>query len=113
MSLALYKLSRRGQEAKDLMRKNELDKLNSLPILGIGYVANLIPFAGIERVTFLYHYLPSLIFSILIASVLLGKICRRRRLAFAVLFGLVLVGFLVVIPFTFGIVLRGCPIEVK
>ena len=70
--------------------------------LAAGYAVHLLPFVGISRVTFLYHYFPSLIFSILIACVILGSIHRGRKTVFAILAILTLTGFLVIFPVTFG-----------
>ena len=44
-----------------------------------GYLINLLPFLFIKRVTFLYHYLPSLIFGILISIIVLEKIFTARN----------------------------------
>ena len=43
-------------------------------VLFFGYFINLLPYIFIRRVTFLYYYLPSLIFGILILSILYEKI---------------------------------------
>lgn len=43
-------------------------------LLLFGYFVNLLPYIFISRVAFLYHYLPSLIFGILILSILCEKI---------------------------------------
>ncbi|MBI2062512.1 MAG: phospholipid carrier-dependent glycosyltransferase [Candidatus Yanofskybacteria bacterium] len=48
-------------------------KLNIAGILLGGYFLNLIPFIGITRVMFLYHYLTGLIFAILILVYLIEK----------------------------------------
>jgi dolichyl-phosphate-mannose-protein mannosyltransferase len=71
-------------------------------LLMMGYVANLLPFAGFGRVRFLYYYLASLIFSILITSTLLGYIQRWRKTVFGALFALTPLGFFAVAPVTFG-----------
>jgi dolichyl-phosphate-mannose--protein O-mannosyl transferase len=72
-------------------------------LLATGYLANLLPFAAVGRVTFLYYYTSSLIFSILIAGVMLGRIQRGRKTLFKALFVLTFLGFLAVSPVTFGI----------
>jgi dolichyl-phosphate-mannose--protein O-mannosyl transferase len=43
-------------------------------ILLLGYFANILPYIFITRIAFLYHYLPSFIFGILILSVIYEKI---------------------------------------
>jgi len=70
--------------------------------LAVGYMANLMPFAWGSRTTYLYYYLPALMFSILIASVMLGRLRRGRNGISGALAVLTLVGFLVVAPVTFG-----------
>jgi dolichyl-phosphate-mannose-protein mannosyltransferase len=71
-------------------------------LLVVGYLVNLLPFAWGSRTTYLYYYLPSLIFSILIASVMWGRLRRGSTGIYMALVVLTLVGFLVVSPVTFG-----------
>src|SRR3989344_3680317 len=49
-----------------LKKKIPLDNRYSIFILLGGYALNLLPFIGIKRIMFLYHYLTALIFAILI-----------------------------------------------
>lgn len=73
-----------------------------------GYIFSLIPFITIvKRTTFLYHYFPSLIFSICIAAVIIGNYAdhekpRERRQLFAGIILLALAGFIISAPFTYG-----------
>jgi dolichyl-phosphate-mannose-protein mannosyltransferase len=46
-------------------------------IIIFGYLANLLPFIGVSRVLFLYHYLPALIFAILAIGLLLDRVERK------------------------------------
>ena len=50
-----------------------------------GYFINLLPFIMVGRVTFLYHYLPSLIFAIFIFVVLEEKIFLKKNSKFSIL----------------------------
>jgi len=71
-------------------------------ILVLGYFANLLPFILVSRVTFLYHYLASLIFGILIFVFLWEKVIRPPAwFYFIYLFALILV-FLVLSPLVYG-----------
>jgi dolichyl-phosphate-mannose-protein mannosyltransferase len=72
-------------------------------LLATGYLANLLSFAAIGRVTFLYHYAASLIFSVLIAGVIMRRIPWWKKKVFSGLLALTLLGFLAVAPVTFGV----------
>jgi len=71
-------------------------------ILLLGYFANLLPFIFIKRVSFLYHYLPSLAYAILILALWLGKLWPKRKIILSIIMGLVLLGFLVLTPLSYG-----------
>jgi len=53
--------------------------IRSLPInivtglIAVGYMVNVLPFIGVKRVMFLYHYLPALIFAIIALLYLIEK----------------------------------------
>lgn len=64
---------------KDFFRKKTV-----LIILG-GYFLNLLPFIGVSRVMFLYHYLPSLVFAILALAYLLDQHRDRKKIILSVL----------------------------
>lgn len=86
----------------------------------IGYFANLFPYATISRVTFLYHYLPSLVFGIIIFCILLEKIAipyidellekkgkkeSIEKANGAIYFGIIaaiIAGFLIISPISYG-----------
>ncbi|MCX6759726.1 MAG: phospholipid carrier-dependent glycosyltransferase [Candidatus Nealsonbacteria bacterium] len=86
----------------------------------IGYFANLLPYIFVSRVTFLYHYLPSLVFGIMILAVLLDKIAfpylceiiaKRKskelslKISGAVYSGILaaaVAGFLIIAPISYG-----------
>ena len=78
------------------------NKINPLIYLFLlGYFANLLPFIFIGRVTFLYHYLPSLTFGILIFVFLTEKLLKNNYVYFLFLF-LVISVFLIFAPLTYG-----------
>ncbi len=72
-----------------------------------GYVLNLLPFIGIKRVMFLYHYLTALIFAILILVYLIENIQPFDKLrARKIFIGLVIasaVAFVYFAPLTYGL----------
>jgi dolichyl-phosphate-mannose-protein mannosyltransferase len=63
---------------------------------------NLLPFAGIGRVMFLYHYFPALVFAILALAYLLDRTPAPRRSHAAVLAAAFL-AFLFFAPLSYGL----------
>jgi len=74
-------------------------------ILLIGYVLNLLPFIGIQRVMFLYHYLTALIFAVLILIYLIDQ-QRASSKYFAVLAIVAGLSFVYFAPLTYGLPLE-------
>lgn len=75
-----------------------------LVILLSGYFLNLLPFIGVKRVMFLYHYLTALIFAIIILCYLADKNKNSRK----ILTGLIaatIAAFLFFSPLTYGLTL--------
>jgi dolichyl-phosphate-mannose-protein mannosyltransferase len=78
-------------------------------LLIFGYFLNLLPFIFIKRVTFLYHYLPSLIFGIIIFAILLDYLFLKTNFSknklkiiyFTYLSGVFLM-FILLSPLTYG-----------
>ena len=78
-----------------------------------GYFANLLPFVMVKRVAFLYHYLPSLIFGVLLVAVLLdsffpvslkvGKKNFVRLGVYGSIMFLTILTFAFLVPITYGI----------
>jgi len=69
------------------------------------YALNLLPFIGVQRVMFLYHYMIAMIFAVLMLVYIVEKTCDGRR-AKRILAGLALVSFasfLYFAPLTYGI----------
>ena len=80
----------------------------NLRILLFGYFVYLIPFAAIERFVLIYHYLPALVFSIIIFSVFFEGILetffskKKANFLFFILLLLVFLSFLFFSPLTYG-----------
>lgn len=77
----------------------------------VGYLAQYIPWFFVTRITFIYHYFPSVVFVVLMigygARCLLRKASRRMTLAVLLLYGAAVFGlFLLFYP-----VLSGQPVE--
>ncbi|MEK7465622.1 MAG: phospholipid carrier-dependent glycosyltransferase [Patescibacteria group bacterium] len=84
-------------------------KFAGLAVLLAGWVAALLPFVSIvRRTSFLYHYFPALIFSILLLAhwvgVLLTKLSPlKQKILLAGIFLLTLGGFVLAAPYTYGL----------
>jgi dolichyl-phosphate-mannose-protein mannosyltransferase len=76
-------------------------------ILLCGYFANLLPYLGITRVTFLYHYFPSLLFGILIFALLYDRIFgpafkKKEKYLYCAILILVFLFFVYLAPLSYG-----------
>ncbi len=79
--------------------------INTLPLILIGaWAVNLLPFVGITRVMFIYHYLTAFIFAILALAYLLDS-HKSRRLIFAMI-ALAAITFLYFAPLSYGLPLE-------
>lgn len=88
--------------------QNQKNKFQSLPTsspLGFllsGYVVNLLPFIGVKRIMFLYHYFTAYIFAIMILVWLIDQTKNPKKL-----FGILLVGsiaaFIFFAPLSYGL----------
>lgn len=88
-----------------LIKKRVREKVSPLIyLLGLGYLANFLPFVLMGRRFFLYHYLIPLIFGILILALIYDKVLGlfNKRICFYFLLTLVFLGFLALVPLTFG-----------
>ncbi|SOD74765.1 protein-O-mannosyltransferase-like protein [Jatrophihabitans sp. GAS493] len=89
----------------------------ALCLLGVGYLANWLPFERIHRVMFLYHYLFALLYSIMFAVLGLGVLMNwnresdehfwsnwewKRDWLYVTIFVVMLLGFLFIAPLTYG-----------
>lgn len=78
-----------------------------------GWLASYLPFFFLHRVFFLYHYIPALIFSVIITSLFLFDGIkfkpRTRLIVFASLLTVFIAGFLFIMPLSYG--LKISPVE--
>lgn len=73
-------------------------------LIGGGYLLNLLPFIGIGRVMFLYHYFAALIFAILALVFLIDQLDRKRKkIAFTILISATALVFLIFSPLNYGL----------
>lgn len=80
--------------------------LNTIPlILAGGFLLNLLPFVGIGRVMFLYHYLSALIFAILALAYLIDQHPKRKNI-FIVVIIIAGIAFLYFSPLSYGLPLE-------
>ncbi|RJQ13735.1 phospholipid carrier-dependent glycosyltransferase [Candidatus Parcubacteria bacterium] len=88
---------------KSDFRKSNYGKLSL--IFTIGWLINWAPFAAISRPMFLYHYIPALLFGIMLSAILIkyffDKYQNRRFFILAICIGAVVVGFILKLPITF------------
>jgi dolichyl-phosphate-mannose-protein mannosyltransferase len=74
-----------------------------LPLfLGGAYLLNLLPFAGIQRVMFLYHYMTGLVFAIIALVYLIDKTQNKKRI-FSILLVISILSFIFFSPLTYGL----------
>jgi len=67
-----------------------------------GFLINLLPFMMIPRSTFLYHYFPAYLFAIFNLAIILNWVNRYNKKVFWILIFLIVLGFSVVAPATYG-----------
>ena len=87
------------------LKKEFLGDKNIYLVLLLGYFANLLPFALIERTTFMYHYLPALTFGIILAAYWINLFREKAKSVFAIVFVIIIINFLVFLPHSLGLVL--------
>ena len=75
-------------------------------VLAIGWAANLVPFAFIGRVMFLYHYFAALIFAVIIAAIMIERLRKGAKSVLALVIILTILGFYIITPVTYGSLLR-------
>ena len=71
-------------------------------ILILAYLANLLPFILVKRVAFLYHYLLSITFAILLTSLLLSYLLPRYKKTLIAIILLIVLSFVVIAPLSYG-----------
>jgi len=67
-----------------------------------GYVLNLLPFIGVKRVMFLYHYFTAYIFAIVIMAWLISR-TKNSKIIFGVLLILSVAAFIYFAPLNYGL----------
>ncbi len=93
---------------KDAVKRKANSKNHSFVLLFLGYASCLLPFFTIvHRPTFIYHYLPALLFAIALTGVFVGRLIEKddfaSRLALTAIAIMTVVGFIIVVPYTYGI----------
>lgn len=88
--------------ALGLWMAGEIRNKRLLAILLLGYFLNLLPFIGIKRVMFLYHYLGALLFAILIIGFLMDHL-RASRKAYITVAVVAALAFAYFAPLTYGL----------
>ncbi len=71
-----------------------------------GYIINFLPFIGISRVMFLYHYLAGLLFAILMFAYVLDKAVLNKKVVVGLLAAAVAL-FIFFAPLSYGLQLNG------
>jgi dolichyl-phosphate-mannose-protein mannosyltransferase len=75
-----------------------------LDMLVVGWFASYIPYALVSRGLFLYHYLPPLMWLILLATLLLSRMPERSPVKPWHVMALITCGFVISMPVTFGFI---------
>jgi len=68
----------------------------------LAYFANLLPFIAIGRATFLYHYMLSVSFAIILLSVYLEELRKKDVQIFNVLMIAIAGSFIIIVPLSYG-----------
>ncbi len=80
-------------------------RANNLPVFLLGsWIINLLPFVGISRAMFSYHYFPALIFAIISLAYLVGQLSpKNQKRAFVALITASVAAFIFFAPLTYGL----------
>jgi len=87
----------------ELRFKEKTIYFQPLLILIFGYLLNLLPYLGISRPAFLYHYFPSFIFMSLITGFLLWIFLERKPLILIFIFVVLISSFIYFAPLSYGL----------
>ena len=68
-----------------------------------GYLGNLLPYVFVHRVSFLYHYFPSLIFLFIALGFFLWQYFRKYPYLIAVVLALIVASFIFLAPLSYGL----------
>jgi dolichyl-phosphate-mannose--protein O-mannosyl transferase len=85
---------------RDIIRRKPKNK--TLAFLGGAYLFNLLPFIGITRAMFLYHYMIGLVLAIIALAYLIDGLKNKKR-AFVTLLIASLAVFIFFLPLTYGL----------
>src|SRR3989344_5016298 len=91
-----------GSTLAVLMSLGYIPRHRTIKLLLGGYFLNLLPFIGISRVMFLYHYLTSLVFAILILVYLIEKQKNSKKI-FIGLTAISVLAFIYFAPLSYGL----------
>lgn len=93
-------------------RRLQPNTVAGLALCSVAYLINLLPFVGVTRVMFLYHYFFSFIFSLIGTTLLWNDLAttkkhrhlfhRHQRYALAAVFAVIILGFWFFAPLTYG-----------
>ncbi|HRU35991.1 MAG TPA: phospholipid carrier-dependent glycosyltransferase [Candidatus Paceibacterota bacterium] len=75
----------------------------SLLVLAIGYLFNLLPYIFISRPAFLYHYFPSFIFMSLMMGFVLWFFLKEKPIVLIVIFIIIATSFVYFAPISYGL----------
>lgn len=87
---------------KILNKKERQEITPFMHVLVLGYFANLLPFIGVKRVAFLYHYLPAIMFAILLLSIYMEKLWQKDKAIFAAVLIIIAISFAILTPLSYG-----------
>jgi dolichyl-phosphate-mannose-protein mannosyltransferase len=80
-----------------------LRRINAVPAIMAGaWMMNMLPFIGIDRVMFLYHYFTALIWAVLMLAYIVDQ-SRKAKQAFFLFSGIALALFIFFAPLTYGL----------
>lgn len=93
---------------RNFIKKITDTRINTILLLFGSYIFALLPFSLIERPSFIYHYVPALLFGVCILSLILGWYLERKtKMERCILLGIIVTltifGFLLATPYIYGI----------
>jgi len=81
------------------------EKIYRLSVLLFAFLINWLPFIFIKRVTFLYHYLPALVFALIIFAYILAQLTKSKLGTVVLIFLMILIvgNFVFFSPLSYGL----------
>ncbi|MEX1063965.1 MAG: phospholipid carrier-dependent glycosyltransferase [Candidatus Paceibacterota bacterium] len=98
----LFMLLELSRSVFNYIRKRFFEYPKVFLLLSAGFIFNLLPFVGIDRVMFLYHYMTAMVFAIMALAYLVDTSGNRKRI-FLFIFIAGLAAFLFFSPLTYGL----------